>query len=249
MSAAMSLPTNPVPTGDIRDKLIIGLDVPSVEEARAVVERIGDAGTFYKIGYQLAYAGGFEFARELIGQGKKVFLDLKLHDIGNTVEEGVRSVARLGATFLTVHAYPQTMRAAVAGKAGIVLEDPRRDGADLLRRQRPRRGGLCARFRRPSSSPAAPGRRATSASTASSAPRRKRSACAPSSGRDRLIVTPGIRPAGADAGDQKRIVTPAEGIRLGANHLVVGPAHREGRRSAGRRRRRSCARSPPHRVA
>ena len=112
MSAAMSLPTNPVPTGDIRDKLIIGLDVPSVEEARTVVERIGDAGTFYKIGYQLAYAGGFEFARELIGQGKKVFLDLKLHDIGNTVEAGVRSVARLGATFLTVHAYPQTMRAA-----------------------------------------------------------------------------------------------------------------------------------------
>ena len=102
MSAAMSLPTNPVPTGDIRDKLIIGLDVPSVEEARTVVERIGDAGTFYKIGYQLAYAGGFEFARELIGQGKKVFLDLKLHDIGNTVEAGVRSVARLGADHLVV---------------------------------------------------------------------------------------------------------------------------------------------------
>jgi len=122
MSAAMSLSTNPVPAGDIRDKLIIGLDVPSVEEARSVVDRIGDAGTFYKIGYQLAYAGGFEFARELIGQGKKVFLDLKLHDIGNTVEEGVRSVARLGATFLTVHAYPQTMRAAVAGKAGTDLK-------------------------------------------------------------------------------------------------------------------------------
>ena len=93
----------------MRDRLIIGLDVPGVEEARSVVSRIGDAGSFYKIGYQLAYAGGFDFARELIGQGKKVFLDLKLHDIGNTVEEGVRSIARMGVTFLTVHAYPQTM--------------------------------------------------------------------------------------------------------------------------------------------
>jgi len=220
MSAAMSLPTNPVSEGDIRDRLIIGLDVPSVEEARALVERIGDAGTFYKIGYQLAYAGGFEFARDLIGQGKKVFLDLKLHDIGNTVEEGVRSVARLGATFLTVHAYPQTMRAAVAGKAGTDLkilavtvltsyddDDLVEAGyapvpaADLVARraEQARDAGIdgivCA---------------ATEA-------QRVRAIV----GRNRLIVTPGIRPAGADAGDQKRIVTPAEGIRLGANHLVV----------------------------
>jgi orotidine-5'-phosphate decarboxylase len=84
MSDAASPSTNPVLKGDMRDRLIIGLDVPSVEEARSIVTRIGDAGTFYKIGYQLAYAGGFEFARELIGQGKKIFLDLKLHDIGNT---------------------------------------------------------------------------------------------------------------------------------------------------------------------
>ncbi|KFG67369.1 orotidine-5'-phosphate decarboxylase [Microvirga sp. BSC39] len=216
----MSLPTNPVSEGDIRDRLIIGLDVPSVEEARALVERIGDAGTFYKIGYQLAYAGGFEFARDLIGQGKKVFLDLKLHDIGNTVEEGVRSVARLGATFLTVHAYPQTVRAAVAGKAGTDLkilavtvltsyddDDLVEAGyapvpaADLVARraEQARDAGIdgivCA---------------ATEA-------QRVRAIV----GRNRLIVTPGIRPAGADAGDQKRIVTPAEGIRLGANHLVV----------------------------
>ncbi len=220
MSAAMSLPTNPVPAGDIRDKLIIGLDLPSVEEARAVVERIGEAGTFYKIGYQLAYAGGFEFARELIGQGKKVFLDLKLHDIGNTVEEGVRSVARLGVTFLTVHAYPQTMRAAVAGKAGSSLRilavtvltsyddnDLAEAGyapgpaADLVARRAGQArdlgidGIVCA---------------ATEAE-------RVRTVVGP----DRLIVTPGIRPAGADAGDQKRVVTPAEGIRLGADHLVV----------------------------
>jgi orotidine-5'-phosphate decarboxylase len=220
MSAAMSLSTNPDPAGDIRDKLIIGLDVPSVEEARSVVERIGDAGTFYKIGYQLAYAGGFEFARELIGQGKKVFLDLKLHDIGNTVEEGVRSVARLGATFLTVHAYPQTMRAAVAGKAGTDLKIlavtvlTSYDDNDLVE------AGYA-----PVTAAELVARRAAQARDlnvdgivcAATEAERVRSIVGPG----RLIVTPGIRPAGADAGDQKRIVTPAEGIRLGANHLVV----------------------------
>lgn len=221
MSAAMSLPPNPIPAGDIRDKLIIGLDVPSVEEARAVVSRIGDAGTFYKIGYQLAYAGGFEFARELIGQGKKVFLDLKLHDIGNTVEEGVRSVARLGATFLTVHAYPQTMRAAVAGKAGSSLKIlavtvlTSYDDQDLVE------AGYA-----PVTTAELVARRAGQARNlgidgivcAATEAERVRAVVGP----DRLIVTPGIRPAGADAGDQKRVVAPAEGIRLGADHLVVG---------------------------
>jgi orotidine-5'-phosphate decarboxylase len=220
MSAAMSLLTNPDPAGDIRDKLIIGLDVPSVEEARSVVERIGDAGTFYKIGYQLAYAGGFEFARELIGQGKKVFLDLKLHDIGNTVEEGVRSVARLGATLLTVHAYPQTMRAAVAGKAGSSLKIlavtvlTSYDEHDLAE------AGYAA------GSPAdLVARRAGQArdigidGIVCAAPEagRVRAILGP----DGLIVTPGIRPAGSEAGDQKRIVTPGDAIRLGASHLVV----------------------------
>jgi orotidine-5'-phosphate decarboxylase len=216
----MSLSTNPVPAGDIRDKLIIGLDVGSVEEARSVVGRIGDAGTFYKIGYQLAYAGGFEFARELIGQGKKVFLDLKLHDIGNTVEEGVRSVARLGATFLTVHAYPQTMRAAVAGKAGSSLKIlavtvlTSYDDNDLVE------AGYA-----PISAAELVARRAGQARDLNvdgivcAAPEAERVRAIVGPGR--LIVTPGIRPAGAEAGDQKRIVTPAEGIRLGANHLVV----------------------------
>jgi orotidine-5'-phosphate decarboxylase len=220
MSAAMSLPTNPVPEGDIRDRLIIGLDVPSVEEARALVGRIGEAGTFYKIGYQLAYAGGFELARELIDQGKKVFLDLKLHDIGNTVEEGVRSVARLGATFLTVHAYPQTMRAAVAGKAGSSLKIlavtvlTSYDDNDLVE------AGYA-----PVSAADLVARRAGQARDLNvdgivcAAPEAERVRAIV--GPDRLIVTPGIRPAGSDAGDQKRIVTPSEGIRLGANHLVV----------------------------
>jgi orotidine-5'-phosphate decarboxylase len=220
MSAAMSLSTNSVPAGDIRDRLIIGLDVPSVEEARSVVQRIGDAGTFYKIGYQLAYAGGLTFASELIGEGKKVFLDLKLHDIGNTVEEGVRSVARLGATFLTVHAYPQTMRAAVAGKAGSSLKIlavtvlTSYDDDDLVQ------AGYA-----PVTAAELVTRRAGQARDlgvdgivcAAPEAERVRSVVGP----DRLIVTPGIRPAGAEAGDQKRIVTPAEGIRLGADHLVV----------------------------
>jgi orotidine-5'-phosphate decarboxylase len=216
----MSLSVETPPAKDVRHKLIIGLDLPSVEEARAVVGRIGDVGTFYKIGYQLAYAGGLEFARELVDQGKKVFLDLKLHDIGNTVEEGVRSAARLGVTFLTVHAYPQTMRAAVSGKLGSSLkilavtvltsyddQDLAEAGyasgttADLVARRAIQArdigidGIVCA-------APEA---------------RHMRSLLGP----DRLIVTPGIRPAGSPAGDQKRILTPAEAIRDGADHLVV----------------------------
>ncbi|WP_230530270.1 orotidine-5'-phosphate decarboxylase [Microvirga roseola] len=216
----MPLNQDSLPSRDIRDKLIIGLDLPSVAEARAVVDRIGEAGTFYKIGYQLAYAGGFELARALIAEGKKVFLDLKLHDIGNTVEEGVRSVARLGATLLTVHAYPQTMRAAVAGKAGSSLKIlavtvlTSYDDNDLIE------AGYA-----PVSAAELVARRAAQAREigvdgivcAATEAERVRGIVGP----DRLIVTPGIRPAGAEAGDQKRIVTPAEGIRLGADHLVV----------------------------
>src|SRR5580658_5931197 len=99
-----------------RERLIVALDVSSIEAAEAMVKRLGDAVTFYKIGYQLAYAGGLPYARTLAEAGKRVFLDLKLHDIGNTVAEGVRSVSRLGATFLTVHAYPQTMKAAMQAR-------------------------------------------------------------------------------------------------------------------------------------
>jgi len=221
MSAAMSLRKDSTPARDVRDKLIIGLDVPSVVEARNVIDRISDAGTFYKIGYQLAYAGGFELARELIAEGKKVFLDLKLHDIGNTVEEGVRSVAGLGATLLTVHAYPQTMRAAVAGRAGSSLKIlavtvlTSYDEHDLAE------AGYA-----PGAAPAElVERRAAQArdigvdGIVCAAPEADRVRAIV--GSDRLIVTPGIRPAGAEAGDQKRIVTPAEGIRLGADHLVV----------------------------
>jgi orotidine-5'-phosphate decarboxylase len=103
---------------DARDRLIVALDLPSVASAEAMVAKLGDAVSFYKIGYQLAFAGGLPLAETLIRSGKQVFLDLKLHDIGNTVAKGVESVARLGATFLTVHAYPQTMHAAVDARKG-----------------------------------------------------------------------------------------------------------------------------------
>src|ERR1700755_2296875 len=111
-------PTNIAP----RDRLIVALDLPDVATAEAMIARLGDRVTFYKIGYQLGYAGGLPLVRRLADSGKKVFVDLKLHDIGNTVARGTESVARLGATFLTVHAYPQTMKAAVDACAGSGLK-------------------------------------------------------------------------------------------------------------------------------
>src|SRR5665213_2390357 len=107
---------------DARERLIVALDLPSVKAAESMVSKLGESASFYKIGYQLAYAGGLPFAAGLIAAGKKVFLDLKLHDIGNTVGKGVESVAQLGATFLTVHAYPQTIKAAVAAKGNSSLK-------------------------------------------------------------------------------------------------------------------------------
>src|SRR5262249_39228677 len=105
-----------------KDRLIVALDLPDTTQAQALIERLGDSVTFYKIGYQLAYAGGLSLVRSLTGAGKKAFVDLKLHDIGNTVKRGVESLASLGATFLTVHAYPQTMQAAVEARAGSELK-------------------------------------------------------------------------------------------------------------------------------
>src|SRR5438093_3239456 len=105
-----------------RDRLIVALDLPSVTKAEAMLVRLGDSVTFYKIGYQLGFAGGLPLAQQLAKSGKKVFVDFKLHDIGNTVARGVESVAKLGATFLTVHAYPQTMKAAVEARAGSSLK-------------------------------------------------------------------------------------------------------------------------------
>lgn len=203
-----------------RERLIVALDLPSVAAASAVVERLGDTVSFYKVGYQLAFAGGLVFADELVRAGKQVFLDLKLHDIGNTVARGVESVARIGATFLTVHAYPQTMKAAVEARAGIGLKIlavtvlTSYDDADAAE----------AGYALPVSDLVA--RRATQARAlgidgiVSSA--EEAAALRPLVGPDIALVTPGIRPAGAAAGDQKRIMTPARAIAAGADYLVVG---------------------------
>jgi len=105
------------------DRLIVALDVESVEAARGLVTTLGDAVSFFKVGMELAYApGGLDFARELKENGKRVFLDLKLHDIGATVERATRQIARLGMDLLTVHAFPQTMAAARAGAEGAGLK-------------------------------------------------------------------------------------------------------------------------------
>jgi orotidine-5'-phosphate decarboxylase len=138
------------PAVPARDRLIVGLDLPSVGAAEAMIARLGDSVTFYKIGYQLAYAGGLPLVPQLVRAGKKVFIDLKLHDIGNTVARGVESVAGLGASFLTIHAYPQTMKAAVEGRAGsdLKIRGPSRPRCSVsmawcVRRKRP---AICANW-------------------------------------------------------------------------------------------------------
>jgi len=205
---------------DARDRLIVGLDIPSVEEARAIVSTLGEDIVFYKIGYQLTFAGGLNFARDLIADGKKVFLDMKLLDIDNTVAKAVENIARMGVSMLTLHAYPKAMRAAVEAAKGSDLTllgvtvltsmddaDLREAGYDcdtaslVLRRAGQARdagmGGIVC-----SAEEAAAVRQAVGPSMA--------------------VVTPGIRPTGGDAGDQKRVMTPADALRAGSSHLVVG---------------------------
>jgi orotidine-5'-phosphate decarboxylase len=203
-----------------RDRLIVALDLPDVAAAEAMIARLGDSVTFYKIGYQLAYAGGLPLVRQLAQAGKQVFIDLKLHDIGNTVARGTESVARLGATFLTVHAYPQTMKAAVDACAGSGLKIlavtvlTSYDDGDLhaagyrlgvpdlvaTRARQARELGIDGIVCSPEE---------TTALRAIISP-------------EMSLVTPGVRPAGTNLGDQKRIMTPGRAISAGANYLVVG---------------------------
>ena len=203
-----------------RDRLIVALDVSSIAEAEAMVAKLGDAVSFYKIGYQLAFAGGLPFASDLIGMGKKVFVDLKLHDIGNTVAKGVESVAKLGATFLTVHAYPQTMHAAVDARKGSGLRIlavtvlTSYDDADLAA------AGYDFAVPELVAERAAQARDIGVDGLVCSAEEAARLRGIASAGM--VLVTPGIRPAGADKGDQKRIATPASAIAAGGDHLVVG---------------------------
>ncbi|MGL4323721.1 MAG: orotidine-5'-phosphate decarboxylase [Beijerinckiaceae bacterium] len=210
MQAAIAIP----------DRVIVALDMPSVSEASRLVDALGDDGTFYKIGYRLAFAGGMNFADELIRAGKKIFLDLKLHDIGNTVKEGVESVAATGMTFLTVHAYPQTMRGAVEGRGAsrlrllAVTALTSYDDGDL--QDAGYRLAVRDLVRLRAEQAHATGIDGIVCSAAETEIVRH------AIGGDMVIVTPGIRPAGSAAGDQKRTLTPAQAIRAGVDHMVIG---------------------------
>ncbi|MGB6415764.1 MAG: orotidine-5'-phosphate decarboxylase, partial [Pseudolabrys sp.] len=195
---------------DARERLIVALDVPSVKAAKAMAARLGESVWFYKIGYQLAFAGGLSLAAELIAAGKQVFLDLKLHDIGNTVTKGVESIAQLGATFVTVHAYPQTMKAAVEGKRGSTLRIlavtvlTSYDDADLAA------AGYEMNVNELAAARAAQARDIGVDGLVCSA--EEAATLRSIAGARMVLVTPGIRPSGSAAGDQKRIMTPARAI-------------------------------------
>lgn len=203
------------------DRLIIALDLPTADAAQAAIDAIGPAGTFYKIGYQLMPVGGLQLSERLSASGKKVFLDFKFHDIGATVERGVASVTKLGGDFLTVHAEPDVLKGAVAGRG----DDPRLkilavtvltslDQASLTRM------GIDTALEDLVL------RRAEFAAEAGAdgvvASAREAGAIKARFGDALSVVTPGVRPAGASADDQKRIVTPGDAISKGADYLVVG---------------------------
>lgn len=207
-------------------RLIVGLDLPSVDAARAMVDRLGEAVSFYKIGLMLlARPGGVAFAHELRARGKSVFQDWKLHDIGAQVEGAARSVAEGGCDLLTVHAEPQVMRGAVKGRDAsgsdtkllavtVMTSLSDADLSDIgygfstseLVERRVRQALDC-------------GVDGVVSSPLEAA--RVREIAVAAGHPDFLIVTPGVRPAGADKGDQQRVATPADALRSGASHLVV----------------------------
>ncbi len=200
--------------------IIVALDVESAGDARALVRRLTPRVNFYKVGMELYAAAGVDFVRELVDQGLEVFLDLKFYDIPETVRRAVAQVARTGVRFLTIHAVPSVMRAAVEGKGGSKLDllavtvltsfGPE-DLADL--------GYTCG----------ASDLVATRALQAAQADV-DGIVCSPLEvaavrdivGPDLSLVTPGVRSAGSDKGDQKRVATPAEAVRNGADYVVIG---------------------------
>jgi orotidine-5'-phosphate decarboxylase len=200
--------------------IIVALDVDSAAHARSLVDGIGASADFYKVGMELYAAAGMDFVRELRERGKRVFLDMKFYDIGETVKRAVAQVAQSGATFLTVHGSSAVMRAAVEGRGGsglkllavtVLTSFDREDLADLgypcevkdlvaLRVRKAMEAGVDGLVCSPLE--VAEVRRLA--------------------GPEAILVTPGVRSAGASSGDQKRVATPAEAIRSGANYLVIG---------------------------
>ena len=203
-----------------RDRLIVPLDVPTVDDARSVVKDLGDSVSFYKLGFQILYGGGFDLVAELKDQGKQIFIDLKLLDIDNTVKSGVESLKRLGGTFLTIHAYPHAMQAAVDARGGddlkllgvtvmTNLDDERLQEAGY----KDKAGALVIKRASQANQIGMDGVICSAAEA---------SAIRATVGPDLLLVTPGIRPANANADDQRRIMTPKLAIENGSDYLVVG---------------------------
>ena len=205
-------------------RIIVALDVPSVAEARAAIEELGDSISFYKIGHQLAFSAerenGLHLAQDLVTEGKSVFLDLKLLDIDNTVAKGVESVMKMGVNMLTLHAYPKAMRAATAAAKGSdltllgVTVLTSMDDADLTEAGYAYSPKDLVELRAQQAKDSGMGGLVASAQEAEAI----RSIVGP----DMALVTPGIRPAGADVGDQKRVMTPSKALTAGASHLVIG---------------------------
>ncbi len=204
------------------NRLIVALDLPNLIECEAMVEKLGDSVSFYKIGLGMLCQGGLGLAIELKNQGKRVFLDMKFFDIGATVEKAVRGVAQYDLDFLTVHGDPYVVRAAVKGRgdspmkilAVTFLTSLNRADLDAALIQigaietlvvdRARRAFLAG------------------ADGVIASPHEAAAIRALPEAKGKLIITPGVRPLGADNNDQKRIATPAQAIQNGANHIVVG---------------------------
>ena len=208
-------------TNSNKDKLIVALDLPSTDAARALVDTLGDSVSFYKVGLELLFSGGLDLARDLKRQNKRVFLDMKLHDIGNTVERAVATAATLGLDFLTIHGHDsKTLKAAVKGRGASSLKLlavtvlTSLDAADLAEQGTSLSpSDLVLKRARLAHANGFDGVIASGQEAA-----KVRAA----SGPNFLIITPGIRLPGGAAGDQTRITTPEDALRAGANHLVVG---------------------------
>lgn len=203
-----------------QDPLIVALDFENAELARKLVRSLGEEIGVYKVGLELYAAAGPDYVRELIAQGKQVFLDLKLYDIGETVRRATAKIAQLGAAFLTVHGSPQVMRAAVQGRGRSDLRIlpvtvlTSWDDADLA--EAGYRGTVRRQVLDAARAAKSIGLDGVVASASDAAAIREET------GSETIIVTPGIRSRDAAAADQKRVATPAEALESGANYLVIG---------------------------
>ena len=212
-----------MPNAPQDDRLIVALDVPNALEGLQIAESLGDSVSFYKIGLGMLTGGGLALANELKQEhGKRIFLDMKLFDIANTVENAVRGLSQFDLDFLTVHGDPHVVRAAKEGASGSQMKIL---AVTILTSMN--RSDLDANQIRPGEMEDLVRERAATAFEAGAdgviaSPHEARGIRALSQAKSKLIVTPGVRPAGADAGDQKRIATPARALSLGADHIVVG---------------------------